>query len=185
MHRESISHLSRGILILSLRLGYSKKGYTSGEIGQAWIEQFNKKTRAKANGRRRLLLVDGHNSHYTCKFLEYARSHQIEVIGYLSHSTHVYQGLDVVIFGPMKHNWGLAQDEWEQKGHTVDKTNFLALYAKAHTKTLTPKNIKSAFHATGVIPFNPNVITWQMMAPSLTMTTSVICTIPVQQSSPI
>ena len=52
-------------------LGYSKKGWTDGEIGVEWIKIFEKETRAKANGRDRLLLVDGHNSHYTQGFLEY------------------------------------------------------------------------------------------------------------------
>jgi hypothetical protein len=164
-------------------LGYSKKGYTSGEIGRAWIEGFDKQTITKAKGRRRLLLVDGHNSHYTREFLQYARAYRIEVVGYPSHSTHVYQGLDVVIFGPMKHNWTLARDKWERRGHTVDKTNFLAVYAEAHMKTLTESNIKSAFRATGVIPLNPDIVTTEMMAPSLS--TSTRTTVPVQQSSPI
>jgi hypothetical protein len=48
------------------------------------------------------MLVDGHNSHYTQAFLEYARIHGIEVVCYPSHSTHIFQGLDAVIFGPLK-----------------------------------------------------------------------------------
>jgi hypothetical protein len=65
----------------------------------------------------------------------------------------------------------------------VDKSNFLAVYAEAHKKTLTPKNICSALWVTGVIPFNPNVITAEAMAPSLMMSTRD--TVPMQQSSPI
>jgi DDE superfamily endonuclease len=164
-------------------LGYSKKGYTDGEIGRAWIETFDKETRAKAKGRRRLLLVDGHNSHYTPGFLEYARAHRIEVVGYPSHSTHVYQGLDVVIFASMKKRWSEARDDWERRGHVVDKTNFLAVYAEAHAKTLTPENIKAAFRKTGVIPFNPDVVTTDMMAPS--QETSTRAAVPIQQSGPI
>jgi len=94
-------------------LGYSKKGYTDGEIGWAWIENFNKETKAKAKGQRCLLLVDGHNSHYTLGFLDHARAYQIEVVGYPSHSMHVYQGLDVVIFAPMKKRWSEACDDWK------------------------------------------------------------------------
>jgi hypothetical protein len=164
-------------------LEYSKKGYTDGEIGRAWIENFDKETRAKAKGRQCLLLVDGHNSHYTLGFLNYARAHRIEVVGYPSHSTHIYQGLDVIIFAPMKKRWSEARDNWERRGHTVDKTNFLAVYAEAHVKTLTPENIKAAFRKTGVIPFNPDVVTPDMMAPS--QGTSTHATVPIQQSSPI
>ena len=130
-----------------------------------------------------MLLVDGHNSHYTSGFLEYARASQIEVVGYPSHSTHVYQGLDIVIFAPMKKRWSEARDNWERRGYTVDKTNFLAVYAEAHTKTLTPENIKAAFRKTGVIPFNPDVVTTDMMAPS--QKTSIHAAVPIQQSDAI
>jgi hypothetical protein len=65
----------------------------------------------------------------------------------------------------------------------VDKTNFLAVYAEVHAKTLTPENIKAAFRKTGVIPLNPNVVTTDMMAPS--EATSIHATVPIQQSSAI
>src|ERR1700729_4328340 len=69
-HRESNVHNS---LCMSTHcaftsLGYSKKGWTDGEIGVEWIKIFEQQTRQKANGRDRLLLVDGHNSHYTRGF---------------------------------------------------------------------------------------------------------------------
>jgi hypothetical protein len=130
-----------------------------------------------------LLLVDGHNLHYTVGFLDYARAHRIEVVGYPFHGMHVYQGLDVIIFAPMKKRWSEAHDDWERRGHTVDITNFLAVYAEVHVKTLTPENIKATFHKTGIIPFNPNVVTTDMMAPS--QATSTHATVPIQQSSPI
>jgi hypothetical protein len=50
------------------RLGYSKKGWTDGEIGVEWIKEFDHLTSADAvpgNLKYCLLLVDGHNSHYT------------------------------------------------------------------------------------------------------------------------
>jgi len=137
----------------------------------------------KARGHHQLLLVDGHNSHYTRGFLEYARTHQIKVVAYPSHSTRVYQGLNVAIFATMKQNWSNAWDCWERSGKTVDKTNFLAIYAETHLKTLIPKNIKSAFQKTGVIPLNPDVITELMMAPSLE--TSTRSNLPIKQCSPV
>jgi DDE superfamily endonuclease len=53
-------------------MGYQKKGYTSGEIGVAWLKDWDKQTTVKAAGRTWLLVVDGHSSHYTLGFLEYA-----------------------------------------------------------------------------------------------------------------
>ena len=60
-------------------MGYQKKGYMLGEIATAWIEDFNKLTKVKANGQHRLLVVDGHSFHYTMSFLEYAWKNKIVV----------------------------------------------------------------------------------------------------------
>ena len=75
-----------------------KKGWTTGEIGIEWIKIFDMQTRAKANGKWRLLLVDGHNSHYTRALLQYAHKNKIAILCYPAHTTHIYQGLDIVIF---------------------------------------------------------------------------------------
>jgi hypothetical protein len=88
-----------------------KKGWTDGEIGVEWIKDFEKQTRQKAKGQARLLVVDGHNSHYAHAFLEYARTAFIHILCYPSHGTHVYQGLDVVVFGVLKLYWTQEKDQ--------------------------------------------------------------------------
>ncbi|KAF8228900.1 hypothetical protein L208DRAFT_1289141, partial [Tricholoma matsutake] len=101
--------------------------------------------------------------------LEYARKNQIVVLSYPSHSTHIYQGLDVVIFSILKRWWTEARDKYErQQGHKVDKTNFLSIYAKAHLQALSKENIIAAFRKTGIVPLNRNVITDEMLVPSTT-----------------
>ncbi|THU95545.1 DDE-domain-containing protein, partial [Dendrothele bispora CBS 962.96] len=153
---------------LNASIGYSKKGYVDGEIGVSWIEIFDKATREKANQRRRLLLVDGHVSHYTGGFLCYARTHDIVVVCYPSHSTHAYQGLDVVIFAVLKQRWTEICDDYERRtGQPVRKEIFLSLYGQAHVKAFTRENITSAFRATGIVPFNRDIISSTKMAPSL------------------
>ncbi|KAF9227442.1 hypothetical protein BS17DRAFT_793916 [Gyrodon lividus] len=114
---------------------------------------FNKKTYTKANGRARLLLVNGHNFHYTKDFLDYARHHNIHVLCYPAHATHIYQGLDVAIFGPLKNCWTEERDQYESS------TSYHAV--------ITPQNICSAFEKTGVWPFNPDMVTPETMASSL------------------
>ncbi|KIK74541.1 hypothetical protein PAXRUDRAFT_40352, partial [Paxillus rubicundulus Ve08.2h10] len=138
----------------------------------------------KANGQARLLLIDGHNSHYTKDFLEYACEHNIHVPCYPSHATHVYQGLDIVIFSPLKCSWTAKRDEYEASTRQkVIKSNFISVYSKAHREALTPENIHAAFCKTGVWPFNPNVVTAEMMAPSLE--TSSSGHLPLPQPSPV
>lgn len=164
-----------------LRIGYSKKGWTNGEIGVEWIKDFDKNTKDKANGRYRLLLVDGHNSHYTRAFLMYARLHQIIVLCYPSHTTHLLQGLDVVIFAILKHWLSYERDQWEREtGESVSKSNFLQIYGRAHFRALTPENIKTAFRKTGIWPLDRNVISKADMAPS--KETSCEAHLPIESS---
>ena len=75
----------------------------SGESGLGI--SFDNKTKEKVNGRTRYLLVDGHNSHYTVGFLLYACEHNIEILCHPSHRTHIYQGLDVIVFSQLKKCW--------------------------------------------------------------------------------
>lgn len=131
------------------------------------MQYFEKDTRQKANGRTRVLLVDGHNSHYTRAYLEHARAHNIHVLCYPAHSTHVYQGLDVAVFSYLKACWSEERDRWErEKGEKVSKENFLAVYGAAHLRAMKPDIIASAFRKTGIWPFDRDVITTKMMAPS-------------------
>lgn len=144
-----------------------KKGWTDGEIGWEWIEDFDKKTGAKANGCKRYLLVNGHNSHYTVEFLTYAFEHNITALCYPSYCTHIYQGLDVVIFSPLKKYWQ-QECNWEEheKGQKVSKAKFLLVYSCAHLWALTPENIKAAFRKTDVYLYNPFIITEDKLTPA-------------------
>lgn len=173
-----------GKLIVASSVAHSDKGWTDGIIGALWIADFDQKTNEKANGRSRLLLVDGHNSHYTKDFLDYAHEHDIHVLCYPAHTTHIYQGLDVVVFGPLKQQWSEEQDWFKSlTGQRITKQSFVSIYEKAHLKVLTPELIRTAFKKTGVWPFNPNLVTKEMMAPSLA-TSSRGC-LPLPQSSPV
>ncbi|EJF65281.1 DDE-domain-containing protein, partial [Dichomitus squalens LYAD-421 SS1] len=175
--------LAPAVIFKGENVGHSPNGYVTGDIGVEWIKAFDTATEDKAQGRRRLLLVDGHVSHYTRTFLQYAREHHIDILCYPSHSTHALQGLDVVIFGPLKQAWTVARDDYENRGGRVSKRNFLSIYASAHTNTLTANNIRAAFRKTGVVPFNPGVITDTMIAPSLASSSHGV--VPLLQTSPV
>jgi hypothetical protein len=95
----------------------------------------------------------------------------------------MYQGLDVMIFSTLKWAWSDEQDHFEHNGSQVNKSNFIGVFAKAHACAFTPKNIKLAFTKTGIIPYNPNVITAEMMAPNLE--TLQKSTLPLPLASPI
>lgn len=172
------------ILLTVARLGYSKKGWTDREISTEWIKQFDNSTHIKANRRARLLLIDGHNSHYTLGFLKYAREHRIHILCYPANVMHIYQGLDIVIFAQLKHIWSDTHDHWQREhSQTVTKENFLAIYGEVHRKVLTLVLIKLAFLKTSVWPFNWEVVTTDMMAPACK--TTCHSNLPMQQPSPV
>ncbi|KIK84754.1 hypothetical protein PAXRUDRAFT_88313, partial [Paxillus rubicundulus Ve08.2h10] len=162
------------------------KGWTDGEIGWQWIEDFNKKTCLKANatGHNHLLLIDGHNLHYTKDFLDYVRQNNIHILCYPAHTIHIYQGLNVVIFSPPKQYWTIKRDLFQNSTHQkITKANFISIYEKAHQKALTPENDHLAFKQTGVWPLNPDVVTGEMMASSLE--TSSHGQLPLPLPSPV
>ena len=145
--------------MLLLRIGRSKKGWITGEISAEWIKQFDELTCKKVPRQSWLLLVDGHCSHYTYEFLNYAHAHDIHVLCYPSHATHVFQGLDVICFALLKRFFEEECRKFESQGHgVVKKEHFLSVYSKAHVCAFTVDVVKSAFEKTGVVPYNPNAI---------------------------
>ncbi len=86
----------------------SEKGYTDAGISLAWFKLFELDTHEKSNGNYQVLFLDGHSSHLTTDFIDYAIEHSIILVCSPPHGTHVYQTLDVGIFGVLKMNWGEA-----------------------------------------------------------------------------
>jgi len=128
--------------------------------------------------------MDGHSSHYTLELLEYARDNNIVILGYPPHCTHVLQGLDVVCFAKMKEEFHKEIRKFEDLHFaSVRKGDFAGVFGHAFLRAFTPDSIRAAFEATGVHPFNPDVITEKQMKPSLP--TSTRGTFPLTQPSPV
>ena len=128
--------------------------------------------------------MDGHNSHYTLEFLEYAKKRNIVVLCYPAHTTHVLQGLDVAVFGAFKVYWTQATQTVEREtGLKVTKDTFLKPLWEAWIKAFTPHNIRKAFARTGVWPLNRGAILEDQIAPS--KETSIHAHLPITTCSPI
>jgi DDE superfamily endonuclease len=166
-------------------IGHSPNGWTDGELALQWmIKDFDVQTREKAAGQTRVLLLDGHSSHYTPELLEFARDHNIMILGYPPHCTHALQGLDVVCFAKMKGAWKTVIREFEDLHLTkVTKGDFTGLFGKAYLAAFTKDTIEAAFRATGVYPFDRTVIKLKQMKPS--ETTSVKGPFAITQTSPV
>jgi len=96
---------------------------------QWMVKNFDAQTKEKAGGRTRVLLMDGHSSHYTLELLKYARDNNIVILGYPPHCTHVLQGLDVVCFAKMKREFRTEIHKFEDLHMApVTKADFAGVF---------------------------------------------------------
>jgi hypothetical protein len=86
-----------------IKLVTSESGYFNDQISLEWLRYFEEFTASKQQGYKRLLIVDGHGSHYTLEFVEFCDSHDIIPFGMPPYLTHLLQPLDVAVFQPLKH----------------------------------------------------------------------------------
>jgi hypothetical protein len=65
----------------SIYFSVSQSGWKNDDLGLAWLEQvFDPATKRKARRKYRLLILDGHGSHVTRRFLDYCDLNQILVL---------------------------------------------------------------------------------------------------------
>ena len=140
----------------------SPSGWTNNKLGFQWLTQiFERETKAKAQRSWRLLILDGHGSHISMKFIDYCDSHRILLAIYPPHSTHTLQPLDVCLFRPLSQAYSnqlaIFMDQC-QGFSSITKRDFFRLFWNAWNTSFTPENIHSGFKATSLHPFNPELI---------------------------
>lgn len=145
----------------------SSRGYTDNEIGVEYLKDYHEQTKHLEG--TRFLFVDGHRSHCTLQFLEFAVEHNIIVISTPPHTTHELQGLDVACFGALKIYWEQeCREHMRATGKAVNNDTFLLVYSRARARAFTEPTIRSAFRATGLIPFRrEGALRPDAMAPAL------------------
>src|SRR5205807_6777940 len=90
---------------------------------------------------------------------KYAVDNNIHLLSLPPHSTHLLQPLDVGLFGPLQHFYGKAADDYVRNSRSgILKGTFWGFYRDARVQAYTKLNIKNAFRATGIYPFNPNAV---------------------------
>ena len=78
-----------------------------------------------------LLIVDGHNSHFSTDFIRTCESSKIELFGIPPHSTHLLQPLDVGLFSPLQHHYAIGIDNFARThNEAINKRNFLPYVLK-------------------------------------------------------
>ena len=140
----------------------SPSGWTNNEIGLAWLKQvFDRETKPKAKRAYRLLILDGHGSHISIKFIDYCDKNRILLAVYPPHSTHTLQPLDVGMFKPLSTAYKEELSSFMNKCQgltSITKRDFFRLFYKAWGDSFIEENIFKAFKSTGLSPFDPEVV---------------------------
>ena len=134
-------------------------GYSNNKLSLEWIKHFYKFNCQSQTNCTWLLLLDGYISHCTFKFLEHCNSNNIIVFCLPSHTTHLLQPSDVVLFQPYKHWHAKAINKAIRTGcDNFNKIEFLYYLGSICQQTFKSSSIKSAFRQTGFISYNPAVV---------------------------
>jgi len=141
------------------QFSYSPKGWTDNQLALQWLQKiFLPESQQRCGDLPRLLIFDGHGSHITFEFVSLCFANNVLLLCLPPHSTHLLQPLDVGLFGPYQHFYGVAVDNYIRSGQNVigiKKSIFIPFLTEARQATFTPHNIRQSFAATGISPLNP------------------------------
>nr|GAT54268.1 DDE-domain-containing protein [Mycena chlorophos] len=160
----------------------SENGWTDQELGSLWMEKCfapESAQRLASEDEYRLLILDGHNSHTTLRFIDHVRRHRIVILCLPAHTTHALQPCDVGVFGPLEAKWKQVAF---QQGVVITKSNFLKYYHKAREQAFTQRTITRAFAKCGIYPLDEFAVPDHLFAPALNTTTEP--TLPIRSVTP-
>ena len=160
--------LPEGVDIEGWQWWTSHTGWTNALICLNWLRnQFDPLTTPATPGERRLLIVDGHNSHVTAAFIGYCLVRAIDIMVLPPHSSHMTQPLDVGIFRPLKRHVGTAVDDFSMYvPGALSKKDWATLIATGRVKAMTQANIVYGWRQAGLWPLNPHKLVQATAAPS-------------------
>jgi hypothetical protein len=116
---------------------------------------FDPETRAKANGKQHTLICDEHESHVQSEVLQFCIDNKISLLRMVTHSSHLYQPLNVNIFSSLKIYISAELDKIMRYGiSNIKKFKWTDAYHLARPKAMTETNIKSTFRTADLIPLN-------------------------------
>jgi hypothetical protein len=134
-------------------------GWTDNETGLEWIRHFDKHTAARRVGAWRMVVLDGHESHYSAEFERFCKDKNIIPLYMPPHSSHLLQPLDVGLFAPLKRAYGRQIEDLVKAGvNHVSKPEFLVAIKAAIPLAITSKNVLGGFRGAGLVPLDAQVV---------------------------
>jgi hypothetical protein len=114
---------------------------------------------SRTSNSRHLLIIDGHSSHVTARFIAYCIISKIDLFLLPPHSSHKTQPLDLSIFGPLKTAINLEVDRiFRHSTMRLPRVEWTSAYIKARARCFKPLSIESGFQKAGINPFDPKIL---------------------------
>ena len=138
------------------RFTISNSGWTSDSHALEWVQgTFEPQTRPSGS-QRRLLIMDGHGSHITARFISFCMDNAIDLLILPPHCSHVLQPLDVGVFSPLKRALAVETDAVSRlDSGRLKRVEWTEMYIRARQRAMTGTNVKSGWRATGLAPLSP------------------------------
>ena len=106
-----------------------------------------------------ILFVDGHSTHLTLQTCQFCEQNRIILYLLPPNTTHILQPADVGPFKPMKSMWRSEIHNFQRENpNSVVRRKDAGVLLKKILKTLSRSSIVNGFKATGLYPFNPNIV---------------------------
>lgn len=138
------------------RIATSENGWTNNDLGMEYLKFFllNTEPHDPQKSQYRMLIVDGHDSHITTDAIRFCLKNKIVLLCLPPHTTHLLQPCDVGLFGVIAQIYkGLVSEAYRfGDSYNIDKCQFLEIWIVARERSITAKNIISAWRKSGIIP---------------------------------
>jgi hypothetical protein len=117
----------------------SNKGWTNDTLGFEWLKTLFEPFTRQFRNSRCLLLIDGHSSHITSRYIAFCITHKIDLFCLPPHSSHLTQPLDLSVFGPLKTALTLEVDRIFRHSTTrLPRIEWVEAFTKARNRAFRP-----------------------------------------------
>jgi hypothetical protein len=157
----------------------STSGWTSDNHAYEWLTTLFEPETRRNDEKRRLLLLDGHGSHLTARFIAFCIDKKIDLVVLPPHTSHILQPLDVGVFSPLKRALSTEIEKlFRLDTRRIPRIEWTEAYITARSRAFIPRSIESSFRASGIYPLSPITIlsTLRMPTPTLRVTPPLITT---------
>jgi hypothetical protein len=156
------------------RFSTSTSGWTSDNHAYEWLTTLFEPETHRNDEKRRLLLLDGHGSHLTARFIAFCLDRNIDLVCLPPHTSHLLQPLDVGIFSPLKRAFSAEIEKlFRLDTRRVPRIEWTEAYITARAKAFTSRNIESLFRASGIYLLSPITILSTLRMPTSTPPTTL------------